>query len=102
LRNWYREDRMRAQAEGNDITASVASATRSPGKYSLNWDGKDHAGKAVKPGKYTVNIEAAREHGTYQIMRQEVELDGKPKQFQLTGNQEISSASIDYRKAAAH
>lgn len=102
LRNWYREDRMRATAEGKDITASVASATRSPGKYSLNWDGKDQAGKPVKPGKYTVNIEAAREHGTYQIMRQEVEFDGKPKQFQLTGNQEISSANIDYRKAAAH
>jgi thiamine biosynthesis lipoprotein len=100
LRNWYREDRMRAKAEGNDITASVASATRPPGKYSLNWDGKDQAGKPVKPGKYTVNIEAAREHGTYQIMRQEVEFDGKPKQFQLTGNQEISSANIDYRKAA--
>ena len=100
LRSWYRDDRIRAMAEGNDITASVASATRPPGKYTLKWDGKDNAGKPVKPGKYTVNIEAAREHGTYQIMRQEVELDGKPKQFQLPGNQEISSATIDYRKAA--
>jgi hypothetical protein len=90
---------MRAKAEGKDLTASVASATRPPGKYTVKWDGKDSAGKLVKPGKYTVNIEAAREHGTYQIMRQEVEFDGKPKQFQLPGNQEISSASIDYRKA---
>jgi FAD:protein FMN transferase len=100
LRSWYRDDRMRAMAEGNDITASVASATRPPGKYTLKWDGKDNAGKTVKPGKYTVIIEAAREHGTYQIMRQEVEFDGKPQQFQLPGNQEISSATIDYRKAA--
>jgi thiamine biosynthesis lipoprotein ApbE len=99
LRNWYRDDRMRAMSEGSDLTASIASATRSPGKYSLKWDGKDNAGKAVKPGKYTVVIEAAREHGTYQIMRQEVELDGKAKQFQLPGNQEISSANLDYRKA---
>jgi len=29
-----------------------------------------------------------------------VEVDGKPSQFQLPGNQEISSASIEYRKAA--
>ena len=100
LRNWYRDDRMRAMAEGNNITASVASATRPPGKYTLKWDGKDNAVKPVKPGKYTVMIEAAREHGTYQIMRQEVEFDGKPKQFQLPGNQEIASATIDYRKAA--
>jgi hypothetical protein len=99
LRGWYRDDRMRAMAEGNEIAASIASATRAPGKYTLKWDGKDNAGKPVKPGKYTVNIEAAREHGTYQIMRQEMELDGKPKQFQLSGNQEISSAAIDYRKA---
>ncbi len=100
LRNWYRDDRMRAMAEGNDITASVAGATRPPGKYTLKWDGKDDAGKPVKPGTYTVNIEAAREHGTYQIMRQAVELDGKPQQFQLPGSQEISSATIEYRKAA--
>ena len=100
LRSWYRDDRMRAMAEGHDITASVASATRPPGKYTLKWDGKDAAGKPVKPGKYTVNIEAAREHGTYQMMRQEVEIDGKPQQFQLQGNQEISGASIDYHKAA--
>lgn len=100
LRSWYRGDRVRAMAEGNDITGSVASATRSPGKYAVKWDGKDNAGKPVKPGTYTVTIEAAREHGTYQIMRQVLELDGKPKQFPLPGNQEISSATIDYRKAA--
>ncbi|MBS1856029.1 MAG: DUF2271 domain-containing protein [Acidobacteria bacterium] len=100
LRTWYRDDRMRAMAEGSDITASVASATRPAGRYTLKWDGKDNAGKTVKPGKYTVILEAAREHGTYQIMRQEVEFDGKPKQFQLPGNQEISSATIEYRRAA--
>ena len=100
LRSWYRGDRVRAMAEGNDITTSVASATRPPGKYTLKWDGKDNAGKPVKSGKYTVCIEAAREHGTYQIMRQEVDLTSGPHQFQIPGNQEIASASIDYRKAA--
>jgi thiamine biosynthesis lipoprotein ApbE len=100
LRNWYRDDRIRAMAEGSEIAGSVSSATRPAGKYTLKWDGKDNAGKPVKPGKYTVVIEAAREHGTYQIMRQEVDFNGKPQEFQLPGNQEISSATIDYRKAA--
>ena len=100
LRNWYRDDRMRAMAEGRDIAASVASATRPPGKYTLKWDGKDNAGKPVQFGKYTVLIEAAREHGTYQIMRQEIDLNGKPQQFQIPGNQEIASAAIDYRPSA--
>ena len=86
--------------EGNEIAGSVASATRPAGKYTVKWDGKDAAGKPVKPGKYAVAIEAAREHGTYQIMRQEVDWNGAPAQFTLPGNQEISGATIDAHKAA--
>jgi FAD:protein FMN transferase len=100
LKAWYRDDRMRSMAEGNDITASIASATRPAGKYNVKWDGKDNAGKLVKPGKYTVCIEAAREHGTYGIMRQEIDFGGAPEHFTIPGNQEIASATIDYRKAA--
>lgn len=99
LHAWYRDDRMRAMSEGNDIASSLASATRPAGKYTLKWDGKDNAGKPVKAGKYVVCIEAAREHGTYQIMRQEIDFGGASKQFTLSGNQEIASATIDYKKA---
>lgn len=100
LKAWSRADRMRTMAEGTDLTASVSSATRPSGKYSVKWDGKDHQGKFVRPGLYTVFIEAAREHGTYQLLRQEMEFTGKPRQVQLTGNAEIAAASLDYRKAA--
>ena len=98
LRAWSRGDRVRSMAEGTDLTRSVSSATRSAGKYTLKWDGKDNQGKPVKPGKYTVFIEAAREHGTYQLMRQEMDFSGAPKQVNLAGNVEIASASLDYRK----
>ena len=91
-------DRLRMLAGGNDISNSVSSATRPPGRYTLKWDGKDNKEKQVKAGKYTVCIEAAREHGTYQILRQEMEFTGTPKQVQLPGNTEIESASLDYRK----
>jgi hypothetical protein len=100
LRGWYRDDRMRAMAEGADITASVASATRPPGRYTLKWDGRDNAGRPVKPGSYMVCIEAAREHGTYQIIRQEMDFTSAPKKIDLPGNQEIAGASLDYHKAA--
>ena len=50
LRAWYRDDRLRAMSEGNEILSSVTSATRSPGKYAFKWDGKDNAGKPVKEG----------------------------------------------------
>ena len=99
LRGWYRGDRLRLLAEGNEIAATVSSATRPPGKYTLKWDGKDNKGAAVKPGRYTVFIEASREHGGYQLLRQEIDLTGGPKQFALAGGGEIASASVEYRKA---
>ena len=78
--------------------SSTSSATRSPGKYTLKWDGKDDNGKLVSSGTYTIYIEAAREHGTYQLMEQKMDFPGTFKQIALKGNTEIASASLDYRK----
>ena len=78
LRAWYRGDRLRAMAEGTQIVDAVTTATRPSGKYTLQWDGKDNAGTPVRKGQYTVCIEAAREHGTYQIIRQAIEVGGPP------------------------
>ena len=100
LRAWFHDDRVRSMAEGTYVAASVASATRAPGKYTVKWDGKDNTGKPVKPGKYTVCIEASREHGTYQAYHQEIELNGVPKQIPLQGGSEISAASLEYGKKA--
>lgn len=98
LSAWYRTARMNGIGEGTDAFATVSSATRAPGRYTLTWDGKDSAGKLVNAATYTVNIEAAREHGTYQIIRQSLELAGVPKQMTLPGNIEIASASLDYHR----
>jgi hypothetical protein len=98
LKAWSRANRLHAMAGTADLTASVSSATRPAGKYTLKWDGKDNQGRLAPSGKYTVFIEAAREHGAYQLMRQEIDFNGEPKQFNLTGNVEIASASLDYRK----
>lgn len=100
LKTWYRDDRLRQMAEGSDLTASLSSATRPAGKYSLKWDGKDNAGKFVKPGKYRVMIEAAREHGTYQLLQEELDFSGAPKQLDLPGGTEIAAASLDYHKTS--
>ncbi|NOT64073.1 MAG: DUF2271 domain-containing protein, partial [Acidobacteria bacterium] len=47
---------------------------------------------------YTVFIEVAREHGTYQLTRQEMEFRGVAKQVTLAANPEMASASLDYHK----
>jgi len=99
LRLWYTTNSGQFAGEANKTNiSSVSSATRAAGKYSVKWDGKDDKGNFVKPGRYTVYIEAAREHGTYQIISQEMSFTGVPKQMNLTGNVEIASASLDYRK----
>jgi hypothetical protein len=102
LKAWYRADRVRAMAEGTEILGSVSSATRAPGHYTFKWDLKDEAGKPVAPGTYTVCIEAAREHGTYQLMRQPVDLTGADTQVQVPiSGIEVTAASIQYHKIAA-
>jgi thiamine biosynthesis lipoprotein ApbE len=98
LRDWSRDDQLRYAAEHTDIAPTVASATRSPGKYSLKWDGKDNQGKLVKPGKYTVCIEAAREHGGSQMLRQEIDFNGVAQQHALPAGSELGPVTLDYRK----
>jgi thiamine biosynthesis lipoprotein len=98
LKSWFLKYRGKYSSD-QAFASSITSATRPAGKYTLKWDGKDDQGNVVKAGKYVVKIEVSREHGTYQLMRQEVEWNGAPQQFSLPGNVEISSASLDYRKA---
>lgn len=98
LREWYREDRNRSQAQGTDIRRTVSSATRPPGTYALTWDGKDNEGKPVKLGKYTICIEAAREHGGYDIERHELDFDARPKQLKPPAANELGAITIDYHK----
>lgn len=98
LRAWSLAESARSQSEDTRIINSVSSATRPPGRYTFNWNGTDDFGKPVKAGKYTVLIEAAREHGTYQLMRQAMDFNGSPEQFQFPGHVEIASASLDYHK----
>ncbi len=98
LRYWYRDDQVRYQTEGGDITNTVSAATRPPGKYTLKWDGTDNHGKPVKAGKYTIMIEASREHGGYDIFHQEMDFDGQPAQHTLPAGNELGAVTLDYRK----
>ena len=102
---WYRKPRWLpdlrsfsdAQRETPIDLMSIASATRSAGNYSLIWDGKNDQGEYVVQGNYTVFIEAAREHGSYQLMKQTMKFDGKAKTQALSGNEEVSGANLVYK-----
>ncbi len=103
LNVWFGSEELGAN-EGSDLKYinSVSSATRPPGVYTVKWDGRADNGKIVKAGTYTVLIEASRERGTHQLMRQQMDFSGKPAQVDLPGNIEVASASLDYHKIDAH
>ena len=101
MREWLRGDKQRMEAVGTELLASVSSATRGPGIHKLVWDGKNNSGQLVKAGTYTVLIEAVREGGTYQIMRQAMDFTGVPKKIDLGSNVVVSSATLDYHRVPA-
>lgn len=97
LKEWFRKNSDTYQNGSKDVF-SIGSATRPAGTYTIKWDGKNDDGVLVPEGTYTVCVEVAREHGTYQIMKQEVVCKNKPQQFNWKPNEEVSSASVEYRK----
>jgi len=100
LKRWYRADQARKEVEKKDLVFTTARPTRPPGKYKVIWNGKDDHGNPVASGEYTVLIDAAREHGTYQSIRKLVTLGEQPFTEQLKGNVEIKYAAIEYRRKA--
>jgi thiamine biosynthesis lipoprotein ApbE len=96
LRRWYSNDRLRLLADEKELIGTISKPTRNPGTYKVAWDGRDDNGNLLKEGKYTLYIEAAREHGTYQLMKYPFEFGKTDFSDDLKGNVEIKSASISY------
>jgi len=97
LTRWYRNDRARKLVESTDMIKTVGGATRGPGKYETRFDGTDNSGKQLPSGRYTLCIEVAREHGTYQIIRKPVELGSKAIPLtKIAGNVEVGGISYQY------
>jgi len=77
---------------------STARPTRAPGKYSVVWDGRDQAGKPVGQGKYTIHVEAVREHGGHSYVSSDLDLGAKPAAAALPGKDELGAVSLRYGK----
>jgi hypothetical protein len=101
LKRWYAGDLERKRHDKKELLFTIARPTRPPGKYKAIWDGKDDRGNVLPGGEYTIFVEAAREHGTYQSIRKQVILSDQPFTEELKGNVEIRSASVEYRRKGA-
>ncbi len=98
LRAWSKSDRLRRTTDDTPLPPSITGATRAAGQYKLSWDGRNSLGKPVKRGTYTVFIEVVREHGTYQLMKKEIDLSNAPAQAKFDANTEVSAASLDFHR----
>ncbi|MGE0877273.1 MAG: DUF2271 domain-containing protein [Acidimicrobiia bacterium] len=81
---------------GGPNLATVTSATRVPGSYSVVWDATDLNAALVARGTYFVCIEAAREHGPYELIRQQISLADKSFTTALTPNGELTAAAVKF------
>lgn len=94
LRRWYVAES--ASTQGQTVLDSVSGATRAPGAYSVMWDGTDDASATVPQGDYFVCIEAAREHGPYELIREKVTIGAKAFATTFTDQGELTAASADF------
>ena len=78
------------------LVNAVTRPTRPPGAYSLEWDGKDDNGRALPQGRYTVNIEAAREHGGHSLQRIDIDAGATPADGDAAAQQELGAARVSY------
>ncbi len=93
---------MRKAVEKTSLIDTVSGATRGAGEYRAVFDGTDNEGKVLPRGEYTLCLEVAREHGTYQLIRENVELGAAAiKKKDLKGNVEMGKVSYRYVPKAA-
>jgi hypothetical protein len=91
LTRWFRTAKPSAAVE------TISSATKVPGAYKLAWDGMNDKKEPVALGDYFVCIEAAREKGPYQIVREQVSVGAAPFAKPLAAKGELQDVSVELR-----
>ena len=90
LRRFWRKTGRSDQA----LVDARTGATKGPGKYQLSWDGQDNAGKPVAAGQYLLVVEAAREHGGRNLVKQAFQCDGSAVDIQVKAGSEIGAITL--------
>jgi len=91
---WWR----RYGRKAPEVIAAVAKPTRAPGRYTVGWDGADEKGVRVAQGRYTIHIEAAREHGGHAYQSIDVDLGPAAAQGSAPAKDELGAAKLRYGK----
>ena len=89
---WWRRV---GRAMGRGIDAA-AKPTRKAGRYSLIWDGRDDKGQPSPQGRYTVHIEASREHGGHGYQTFDIMLGAQAVSVESASADELGPATVRY------
>jgi hypothetical protein len=100
LKRWLRSDQARTAAGGPDVAQTISGPTRMPGTYSATWDGRDENGTLMKQGTYTVYVEAAREHGPYEVVSDAVTVGSATFTKKFADSGELSNVSVQLKARA--
>ena len=92
LRRWYN-----ASNSGDGLVDTISSATRVPGTYIVVWDGRNEKKALVPLGEYYVCIEAARERGPYELIREPITIGTTNFTKKFADSGELSGASVALR-----
>ncbi|MEN0037840.1 MAG: DUF2271 domain-containing protein [Cellvibrio sp.] len=90
LRLWWRK----VGRSDDSLVDALAGATRKPGRYRIEWDGRDAQGKTVAQGNYELHIEVAREHGEHELLLLPFILNGQTVSANAKGTNEIGRVSL--------
>lgn len=93
LKRWYNAESSLLESGGPDNLATISSATKAPGSYQVAWDGVDVNGAVVAQGDYVLCIEAAREHGPYQLVSGPITIGAEAFTAALADNGELTGVS---------
>lgn len=88
LRSWWRRGGRRLELPID----GVSGATRKPGRYKVNHDIK------LKPGSYTLNVEAVREVGGREHVRIPFTWQGEALTFSRRGESELGAINFHIRQ----
>ena len=96
LKRWYDAESTLLNNGGTDNLDAIASATRAAGSYQVVWDGTDVDGNVVPKGNYVLCIEAAREHGPYEVATGPITIGTDGFTTTLADNNELSAMVVTF------
>ncbi len=91
MRQWWRRTGRQLEMPVD----GVSSATRAPGRHAVHVGGEDQRLKALAPGEYILNVEAAREVGGLERVTIPFNWSGDASgEFSTSGSSELGEVAL--------